>query len=319
MPNSRLLTYCVALSVLFHLAFLVLASMFPWTPHRAEDVMVVDLADLPRSTDFLPPRPGIVEGARPKPPPPSPPKPVRKEKPPVPTRRDLAGRVPDLPVNPDLEPEKEFPAPRPKEEPPSARSSEPPAKVARGEETPPATERPSPPSSEPPAPAPPKSLRELTPSLGQMVFARATPRSGRGEEKSSGSAVGTGGEAAEKGPIVEEGGGGTRLTALNAPEIQYISYFASIKRKIELVWQYPHEAAIAGVQGELTVDFVIGRNGHLESVTLLQGSGSKLLDDEALGSIRMAAPYNPIPEHYKIPNLQIRAHFVYEMHALKIR
>ncbi len=318
MPNSRLLTYCVALSVLFHLAFLVLASMFPWTPHRAEDVMVVDLADLPRSTDFLPPRPGIVEGARPKAPPPPPPKPVRKEKPPPPTPREMAGRVPDLPVNPDLPPEKEFPAPRPKEEPPPAGSREP-ARVARGEETAQPAEKPSPPSSEPPAPAPPKSLRELTPSLGKMVFARATTESGRGGERSSGNAVGTGGKAAGKGPIVEEGGGGTRLTALNAPEIQYISYFASIKRKIELVWQYPQEAAIAGIQGELTVDFVIGRNGHLESVTLLQGSGFKILDDEALGSIRTAAPYNPIPEHYQIPNLQIRAHFVYEMHALKIR
>ena len=319
MQDSRLLTYCVALSVLLHLSFLVLASIFPWVPQRAEDVMIVDLADLPRSTDFLPPRPGIVEGARPNPPPPTPPKPVRKEKPPMPAPRTLAGRVPDLPVNPDLPPEKKFPAPRPQEElPPSARSNEP-ARIARTEETPQGPETPSPPSTVPPEIPPPKSLRELTPSLGKMVFAKATPGSGQGEEKSSGSAVGTGGKAAEKGPITEEGGGGTRLTALNAPEIQYISYFASIKRKIELVWQYPHEAAMAGIQGELTIDFVIGRTGNLESVILLQGSGHKVLDDEALASIRTAAPYNPIPENYGIPNLQIRAHFVYEMHALKIR
>ncbi len=312
------MTYCIALSVLLHLSFLVLASVYPWAPRRPEDVMIVDLADLPRSTDFLPPRPGIVEGDRPKPPPPSPPKPVRKEKPPMPPR-EMAGRVPDLPVNPDLPPEKEFPLPRPKEEtPPSAKVGDP-ERVARALETPEVAEPPSPPSSVPPEPPPSKSLRELTPSLGKMVFAKAVTGSARGDEKSSGSAVGTGGKAAEKGPIAEEGGGGTRLTALNAPEIQYISYFASIKRKIELVWQYPHDAAIAGIQGQLTVDFVIGRNGNLESVTLLQGSGYKILDDEALASIRTAAPYNPIPEHYQIPNLQIRAHFVYEMHALRIR
>jgi protein TonB len=129
--------------------------------------------------------------------------------------------------------------------------------------------------------------------------------------------VGTEGKAVEKGAISE--GGGTHLTALNAPEIQYISYFASIKRKIELVWQYPHEAAVAGIQGDLTVDFVIGRNGNLESVALLQGSGYKMLDDEAIGSIRTASPYNPIPETYNIPNLRIRARFIYEMHTLKIR
>ncbi|MDH3237559.1 MAG: energy transducer TonB [Deltaproteobacteria bacterium] len=302
MPNDRLLRNCIALSILLHLTFMVLASMIRWAPHRAENVMVVDLADLPRSTEFLRPQPGIVEGARPKPPPPPPPKPAREEKPRVPTPRELVGRVPDLPVNPDLPPEKEFPVPRP------------PDKVARAEEANPAREAPPPPPS-----ATPKTLREMTPSLGQMVMAKATTRAGRGEETSSGSAVGTDGKAEKEGAISEEGGGGAHLTVLNAPEIQYISYFASIKRKIELVWQYPQDAANAGIQGELTVDFIIGRDGSLESLQLLQGSGHKILDDEALGSIRIAAPYNPIPENYTIPNLRIRAHFIYEMHTLKIR
>lgn len=301
MPNDRLLRNCIALSILLHLILMVLASMIRWTPHRAEDVMVVDLADLPRSTEFLPPRPGIVEGARPKPPPP-PPKPLPKKKPHMPPPRELVGRVPDLPVNPELPPEKEFPIPRPSD------------KAARTEEAKPARE-----ASPPPRSARPKSLRELTPSLGEMVMAKATPQAGRGEETSSGSAVGTGGKAVEKGAITEEGGGGTRLTALNAPEIQYISYFASIKRKIELVWQYPQDAANAGIQGELTVDFIIARDGSLESVHILQGSGYKILDDEAVGSIRIAAPYNPIPENYTIPNLRIRAHFIYQMHTLRIR
>jgi len=303
MPSDRLLRNCIVLSILLHLIFMVLASMIRWTPpHRADNVMVVDLADLPRSTEFLRPQPGIVEGARPKPPPPPPPKPIQKEKPHMPPPRELVGRVPDLPVNPELPPEKEFPVPRPSE------------KVARADEAKPARE-----ASPPPRSAKPKSLREMTPSLGEMVMAKATPQTGRGEETSSGSAVGTGGEAVEKGAISEEGGGGTRLTALNAPEIQYISYFASIKRKIELVWQYPQDAANAGIQGELTIDFIIARDGSLESVHILQGSGYKILDDEAVGSIRIAAPYNPIPEDYTIPNLRIRAHFIYQMHTLKIR
>ncbi|MGB7970792.1 MAG: energy transducer TonB [Candidatus Deferrimicrobiaceae bacterium] len=302
MPSDRLLRNCIVLSILLHLIFMVLASMIRWTPHRADNVMVVDLADLPRSTEFLRPQPGIVEGARPKPPPPPPPKPLRKEKPQIPPPRELVGRVPDLPVNPQLPPEKEFPVPR---------SSD---KVAPAEEAKPARE-----ASPPPRSAKPKSLREMTPSLGEMVMAKATPQTGRGEETSAGSAVGTGGKAVEKGAISEEGGGGTRLTALNAPEIQYISYFASIKRKIELVWQYPQDAANAGIQGELTIDFIIARDGSLESVHILQGSGYKILDDEAVGSIRIAAPYNPIPENYTIPNLRIRAHFIYQMHTLKIR
>src|SRR4030067_399471 len=84
MPNSQLLKNWIALSVLFHLTVLVLASMIPLVPLRPPDVMVVDLADLPRSIDFPRPQPGIVEGAPPKPAAPAPPPPVREEKPPPP-------------------------------------------------------------------------------------------------------------------------------------------------------------------------------------------------------------------------------------------
>ena len=106
----------------------------------------------------------------------------------------------------------------------------------------------------------------------------------------------------------------------DAPEIQYISYFASIKRKIELVWQYPYEAAAAGIQGELSLDFVIARSGAVDSITLVRSSGSKILDDEAIRSIRKAAPFDPIPADYKIASLQIRGRFVY-VHggALRLR
>src|SRR4030066_1844025 len=118
MPNSHLLKNWIPVSALFHLTLLVLASSTPGPPPRPADVMIVDRADLPRSAYFPTPRPGILEGARPKPPPPSPPKPARKEKPPVPPPRELVGRGPALPVNPDLPPEKEFPIPRPNAEAP---------------------------------------------------------------------------------------------------------------------------------------------------------------------------------------------------------
>ncbi len=128
------------------------------------------------------------------------------------------------------------------------------------------------------------------------------------------------GKRPSKEGIAEESGGGFRLTPLNAPEIQYISYFASIKRKIELVWQYPYDAAIHGIEGDLQIDFVIGRSGKIESVELVRGSGHKILDDEAMRSIRKASPFDPIPAEYRIPNLQIRGRFVY-VHggALRLR
>jgi len=321
MPIGQLLRYYLLLSVLFHVMLAEFAVLIPVHENSPEDVMIVDLADIPRSTDFLRPRPGIVKGTRPVPPPrPRPVPPPKKLQP----EEVLSGRVPDLPVKPDLPPEKEFPVPREKSpEPPkpepgkSSSNAEPPERAQAGEG--------SGSGSEPPPPPPPqetastRSLRDLTPSLGKMVLARREPGAGRGQGAARGTAAGTGGKAAEQGEIVEERGGGAHLTSINAPEIQYISYFAGIKRKIELVWQYPYDAQMAGIQGDLVAEFIIARDGRLASVSLLRGSGKKILDEEAIGAIRKAAPYDPIPKEYTIPDLKIRAHFIYEMHSLRIR
>ena len=315
MPSRRLFLTCTCVSVLLHLLVLWLAYRFPYTVRPPEEVMEIDLSDIPRAMDFLPAERGILEGRRPLPAPsprPAPAPPVQQ------------GRVPDLPVKPDLPPEESFPvvarkagpAGEPKEAP------GPPEKEAAGRETKaepapsPATPQDAPGKSG----SPPKSLRDLTPSLGRMVMAREEPSGGRGQGAATGNAVGTGGKTTGEEGVTEEGGGGFRLTPLNAPEVQYISYFASIKRKIELVWQYPYEAATAGIQGELTLDFVIARSGKVASIELIRSSGSKILDDEAIRSIRKAAPFDPIPTQYKIPTLLIRGRFVY-VHggALRLR
>ena len=295
MPNNRIIAACVALSFLAHLMMAAVASLIPWTSRVAESVMVVDLADLPRAPDFLPPRPGILEGGRPKPPPPArPDKPAKAAEKALPPPRVMEGRVPDLPVNPSLPPEESFSPPKPKE------TEVPPAKEAPAAGAPGSSGKP---------------VKDLNPSLGRMVLTMGDTAS-RGTGSTAGKTVGTGGKAGEKDGIVEEGGEGAHLTALNAPEIQYISYFAGIKRKIELVWGYP--AAAAGVEGEVIVDFVISRSGRLDSVILIHGSGNRALDDEALGSIRKASPYDPIPSEYKIANLQIRAHFIYTVTHTRI-
>jgi len=298
-----------------HVVVLLLAHLFPSTPPRREIVTEVSIADIPRSEDFLPSKPGIIEKQRPA-------KPPRFQQ-----KEEMVGRVPDRPVKSDLPPERAFSDSRQEEQ---AKTEE--TRQARATETeqPTAAETQRAPDTEPPSLPEPmesapsssgdsaRSLRDLTPSLGKLVMAWNESSGGRGEGEKRGDAVGTGGKTSEQKGVVEESGGGFRLTSLNAPEIQYISYFASIKRKIELVWQYPYDAAVQGIQGELQIDFVIGRNGKLESIELVRGSGHKILDDEAIRSIRKAAPFDPIPAEYSIPNLQIQGRFVYTHGKLRI-
>ncbi|MFA6148479.1 MAG: TonB family protein [bacterium] len=314
MPSRRLFFTFTGVSVLLHLVVLLLAFLYLFPDRRPEEVMEIDLSDIPRATDFLPPERGILES---RPPRPTPPPTARKAAPPVPV---LQGRVPDLPVKPDLPPEKAFPADARKPGPNAEAKGSPEPKgtgaggrEAKAEPAPsPVTPQGASGKSGAPRSVPSTSPRlPLIPPLGKIVMAQKEPAGGRGQGAAAGNAVGTGGKATGEEGVTEEGGGGLRLTPLNAPEIQYISWYASIKRKIENVWNYPYEAAAAGIQGELSLDFVIARNGKVDSINLIYSSGSKILDDEAILAIRKAAPFDPIPKEYNIPSLRIRGRFVY--------
>lgn len=101
------------------------------------------------------------------------------------------------------------------------------------------------------------------------------------------------------------------VVSLDTRDFRYISYFATIKRQIELVWNYPEEAARTGIFGELMLRFTILHDGRLEDVRLLRSSGSRLLDDEAVRAVKMANPYNPFPRRITKRRLQINAVFSY--------
>ena len=99
--------------------------------------------------------------------------------------------------------------------------------------------------------------------------------------------------------------------SLNTKETRYASYFARIKRQIELVWDYPYEAQRKGITGQLTLRFQISRDGNLMNVKLINGSGYEVLDKAALQAVKSAAPYYPFPVTIDRETLPILANFIY--------
>jgi protein TonB len=104
---------------------------------------------------------------------------------------------------------------------------------------------------------------------------------------------------------------------LDTREPQYISYFASIKRDIELVWDYPEPALKHGLQGKLLLEFTISENGDLERMRLIRSSGFSVLDKEAMRAVRIASPFHPIPPWIGRDRLEIIASFEYHDNRLK--
>lgn len=105
--------------------------------------------------------------------------------------------------------------------------------------------------------------------------------------------------------------GDEAVVSLDTRAYQYVDYFNSIKRAVEIVWTYPEEAIISGASGQSLLRFTINSKGGLEDVRLVNSSGRKILDDEALLAIKAAAPYNPFPANLNKKRLHIIAAFVY--------
>ena len=84
-----------------------------------------------------------------------------------------------------------------------------------------------------------------------------------------------------------------------------------MKRKIELVWEYPYLARESGMQGRLLLRFIINRDGSLAEAKILRSSGYPLLDKEALRAVHDASPFPPLPARMEVDRLVITATFEY--------
>ncbi|GEM_PF-4054873 len=74
----------------------------------------------------------------------------------------------------------------------------------------------------------------------------------------------------------------------------------NIRNKIEQAKKYPPLARLRKIEGVVHVSFVIMPNGNLSEVKLLQSSGSPILDEEALATLRRAEPFPYYPKSIQI-------------------
>ena len=92
-----------------------------------------------------------------------------------------------------------------------------------------------------------------------------------------------------------------RLTSVAARESADAAYLHSWLRRLEAVGNryYPEASVRYGLYGSLRLLVVIRQDGTLEDVTVLSSSGYAVLDEAAIKTVRMAAPYAPFPAELK--------------------
>jgi protein TonB len=98
---------------------------------------------------------------------------------------------------------------------------------------------------------------------------------------------------------------------LNTDSIQFGSFLRRFETSVYGVWRYPQEAALKGIEGVTPVRITFNRNGEIVKVQLLESSGSKLLDDEVLRTLRLIGPMGSLPKNYPKDEFHLIAFFQY--------
>ena len=88
-----------------------------------------------------------------------------------------------------------------------------------------------------------------------------------------------------------------RLTSVSARQSVDAAYLLDWQRRAEAVGNkyYPEASVRYGLYGSLRLLAIIRSDGSLEDIRVLSSSGYAVLDEAAVKTVRMAAPYAPFP------------------------
>lgn len=98
---------------------------------------------------------------------------------------------------------------------------------------------------------------------------------------------------------------------LDTDDIQFGSFLRRFENAVYGVWRYPQEAARLGIEGVTPVKITFNRSGVIVKYEILQSSGSRILDDEVLRTLRMVGPVGSFPRGYQKDTFNLIAFFQY--------
>lgn len=103
--------------------------------------------------------------------------------------------------------------------------------------------------------------------------------------------------------------GDTRF--LNSDDIAFGSFLRRFEGAVYGVWRYPQEAALRGIEGITPVRITFNRRGEITNIQQLESSGSRILDEEVLRTLRAIGPVGGFPKGYDKEEFHLIAFFQY--------
>jgi TonB family protein len=111
------------------------------------------------------------------------------------------------------------------------------------------------------------------------------------------------------GPVEAGDAGG--VSGIAAPDAQddpavLSDYIRSVRARINRHKRYPPAAAKDGIEGTVTVSFILDRRGTLLDKGIAAGSGHPTLDEAALVAVGESSPFPPFPDGLNRETLLLR-------------
>ena len=92
-----------------------------------------------------------------------------------------------------------------------------------------------------------------------------------------------------------------------------LRYQDMVKQRIEEVRRYPLWAKKQGVEGITYLYFIILPNGIAKDVRVVASSGSKILDEEAVATVKRATPFHPVPQEISRSSVSMTVAIVFSL------
>ena len=137
-------------------------------------------------------------------------------------------------------------------------------------------------------------------STGSGVFSAAGRGSSTGDGRALGAFPGPGSGVSGLGPGADGAGTGPGGGSSSAPP-SAADLLGEIRRRIEAAKRYPVEALRQGIEGRVVVRFRVGADGEVEVAQVRRSSGSQLLDQASLDTVRRAVPFPPVRGWVQVP------------------
>jgi len=104
-----------------------------------------------------------------------------------------------------------------------------------------------------------------------------------------------------------------KVEILNPANEAMLRYQDMVKQRIEEVRRYPSWAKKQEIEGEVYINFIVLSNGLSRDIKIIRSSGSKILDEEAIETIKRAIPFPPIPKEIDNSWVQMEVFIVFRL------